>query len=91
MVNQYCCDISFINVHCDYHCICVWERYEINIGLGESYWHVQPFGSHDWAFDRHMIDLMVVLSFLYFVFKIQVGASGGCVDGYEGWEIGTLL
>jgi hypothetical protein len=52
---------------------------------------VRPFGLHDWAFDCHKIDLMVVLSFMSFVLEIQVGVSGDCMDGSEGWEGGALL
>jgi hypothetical protein len=52
---------------------------------------VRPLGLHDWAFDRHVIDLAVVLSFMSFVFEILVGAFGDCVDGSKGWEIGALL
>jgi hypothetical protein len=48
----------------------VWERYEFDIDFGEGYMHVRPFGSRDWALDRHMIDLAVVLSFLSLVLKI---------------------
>jgi hypothetical protein len=33
---------------------------------------------------------IVVLS-LPFVLETQVGASGDCVDGSEGWEIGAFL
>jgi hypothetical protein len=52
---------------------------------------VWSFGSHDWAFNRHMTDLTVILSFLSFVLEIQVGASGNCMDGFEGWEVGAFL
>jgi hypothetical protein len=38
-----------------------------------------------------MIDLMVVLSFLSFVFEIHVEPSSDCMNGSEGWEIGALL
>jgi hypothetical protein len=38
-----------------------------------------------------MIDMVVVLSFLSFVFEIQVGAFGVCVDSSKGWKIGALL
>jgi hypothetical protein len=31
---------------------------------------VRPFGSRDWALDRHVIDLAIVLSFLSFVLEI---------------------
>jgi hypothetical protein len=67
------------------------KGYELDIGFGESYRHVRPRGSHDCAFDHHMIDLTVVLSLLSFVFEIQVGASSDCMNGSEGWEIGVLL
>jgi hypothetical protein len=40
IVNQYSCGIPFIDVYCDYHCICVWEGYELDIGFGESYRHM---------------------------------------------------
>jgi hypothetical protein len=53
----------------------LWEGYKLDIGFGKSYKHVRPLGSHDWTFDRHAIDLIVVLSFLSFIFKIRVGAS----------------
>jgi hypothetical protein len=67
------------------------ERYKFDIIFGECYWRVRPLGLHDWAFDRHVIDLAVVLSFMSFVFEILVGAFGDCVDGSKGWEIGALL
>jgi hypothetical protein len=40
IINQYSCDISFIDVCCDYHCICAWEGYELDISFGEKYRHV---------------------------------------------------
>jgi hypothetical protein len=53
--------------------------------------HVRPFVSHDWAFDCHVIDLAVVLSFLSFVSEIHVGASSDFMDCSKGWEVGALL
>jgi hypothetical protein len=38
-----------------------------------------------------MIYLVIVVSSVPFILKIQVGASGDCVDGSEGWKIGVLL
>jgi hypothetical protein len=38
-----------------------------------------------------VIYLAIVLSSLHLILEIQVGASGDCVDGFEGWEIGVLL
>jgi hypothetical protein len=78
-------------VCCDDHGICVWEGYEFDIGLGEGQRHARAFGLHNWAFDRHVIDLAIVLSFLSFVLEIQVGASSDCMDGSEGWEVGAWL
>jgi hypothetical protein len=78
-------------VHGDYHCVYVWERCKLDVSYGEDYGHVQPLGLHDGAFDHHIIYLPVVLSLLFFVFEIQVGASGDYVDGSKGWEIGALL
>jgi hypothetical protein len=43
-----------------------------------------PFGPCDSAFDRHIDDLTVVLSPLYLVLEIQIGAYGDCVDSSKG-------
>jgi hypothetical protein len=67
------------------------ERYQLDVILTESYWDVQPLSFCDWAFDCHMIYLAIVVLSLFFVLKTQVGASGDCVDGFEGWKIGALL
>jgi hypothetical protein len=52
---------------------------------------MRPLGSCDCAFDRHMIYLVIVLSSMSLFLKTQVGTSGDCVDGFEGWEIGALM
>jgi hypothetical protein len=78
-------------VCCDYHFVYARERYKLDVSFGEGYLHMRPLGLHDWAFDRHVIDVAVVLSFLPFIFKIQVGDSGDSMDSSEGWEIGALL
>jgi hypothetical protein len=57
-------------VRCNDHDICVRERYEFDVGFAKGYGNVQLFGSRDWAVDRHMIDLAVVLSFLSLVLEI---------------------
>jgi hypothetical protein len=75
----------------DYHCIYVREGHKLDVSLGESYLHVRPFGSHDRAFDCHVIDLAVVFMFLSFVFNVEAEASGDSVDGSEGWEIGVCF
>jgi hypothetical protein len=67
------------------------ERYKLDVMFIESCWDVRPLSSHDWAFDRHMIYLAIVLLSLPLVLEIQVGASGDCVDGFEGWQTGALL
>jgi hypothetical protein len=67
------------------------ERYKLDVIFIESYWDMQPLGSHDWAFDRQMIFLVIVLSSLPLILKTQVRASCDCVDSSEGWEIGALL
>jgi hypothetical protein len=67
------------------------ESYQLDVFLTESYWDVQPLSFRDWAFDCHMIYLAIVVSSLSFVLKTQVVASGDCVDGFEGWEIGALM
>jgi hypothetical protein len=46
------------------------ERYKLDVGFTESYWHVQPLSSHDLTFGCHVIDLVVVLLFLPFVLEI---------------------
>jgi hypothetical protein len=84
VVNQYSCDIPFVNVHCDYHCVYVRERYKLDVSFSEGYGHMRALCSHDGAFDHHVIYLTVVLSLLSFIFEIQVGASNDCVDGSEG-------
>jgi hypothetical protein len=62
IVNEYSCDVPFVNVRCDDHGICVWEWYEFDVGLSESERYVRPFGSGYWAFDHHKIDLVIILS-----------------------------
>jgi hypothetical protein len=57
-------------MRCDDHGVCVWERYKFDVGFGKGYQSVQPFGSRNWALDRHMIDLAVVLSFQSLVLEI---------------------
>jgi hypothetical protein len=54
----------------DDHGICVRERYKCDVGFDKSYGNVWPFGLHDWALDRHMIDLVVVLLLLSLVLEI---------------------
>jgi hypothetical protein len=67
------------------------ERYQLDVILTESYWDVRPLNFCYWAFDRHIIYLEIVVSSLFFVLEAQVGASGDCVDGSEGWKIDALL
>jgi hypothetical protein len=43
---------------------------------------VRPFCSCDWAFDRHVVNFVVVFSFLPFVLEVQIGASDDYVDGW---------
>jgi hypothetical protein len=69
----------------------VWEGYKLDVIFIESYWDKRPLDSCDWAFNHHMIYLAIVLSSLALVPEIQVGASGDCVDGFGGWEIGALF
>jgi len=52
---------------------------------------MRPFGFYDWAFDRYMIHLTIVISFLPFGVEIDVRASGYCVDSTVSWEIAALL
>jgi hypothetical protein len=37
-----------------------------------------------------MIYLAIVLSPLSFILETQVGSSGDCMNGSEGWQIGAL-
>jgi hypothetical protein len=67
------------------------ERYQLDVIFTESYWDVRPLSCCHWAFDRHMIYFVMVVSSLFFVIESQFGAAGDCVDGSEGWEIGALL
>jgi hypothetical protein len=67
------------------------ERYKLDVILTESYRDVRPLSSCDWAFDRHMIYLAIILSPLSFILETQVGSFGDCVNGSEGCEIGALL
>jgi hypothetical protein len=78
-------------VRCDHHCVCVWERRELDVSLGESYLYVRPFGSHNRTFNCYVIDLAIVLSPLPHVFKTQVGTFGDGVYSFESWETGSLL
>jgi hypothetical protein len=80
-----------VDVCSDHHCILVQKRSEFDVAFHEGYLNVQPFGSHDGTFDYDVINLVIVLSLLPLVFKIQVGASGDGVYGSEGWKIGCLL
>jgi hypothetical protein len=76
---------------CYYHCICVWERYNLDVIFIENYRDMRPLSSHDWTYDRHTIYLAIVLLSLPLVLKIQVGASSDCVDSSKDWKIGALL
>jgi hypothetical protein len=78
-------------VRCDDNGIYAQERYEFDVGFGKGYDNVQPFGSRDWALDRNIIDLAVVLSFISLDLEIYVGASGDSVNGSKGQEIGVSL
>jgi hypothetical protein len=78
-------------VHYYYHLIYVRERYKLHVIFIESYRDRRPLSSQDWAFDRHMIFLMIVPSSLALILETQIGAFGDCVDGSEGWKIGALL
>jgi hypothetical protein len=69
----------------------VQEGCKLDVGFGEGYLHVRPLGSHDWAVDRYVINLAIVLSLLPLVLETQVGASGDGVSGFKCWEIGGLL
>jgi hypothetical protein len=57
-------------MRCDDHDVCVFEGYEFDVSFGQGYLNVRPFGSSDWALNQHMIDLVVVLSFLSLVLEI---------------------
>jgi hypothetical protein len=70
IVNEYSCDIPFVNVCCDDHDVCVWEGYMFDVDFDKGYRSMRPFDLHDWALDCHMIDLAVVLSFLSLVLEI---------------------
>jgi hypothetical protein len=91
IVDEYSCDIPFVNMCHNDHGICVWEGYEFDVSFGKGYQNVRPFGSHDWALDRHMIDLAVILSLLSLVLEIYVGASSYGVDGSKGHKIDILM
>jgi hypothetical protein len=52
---------------------------------------MRPFRLCDWAFDRHVVNLAIVLSHLSLVLKIQFGASRDCVESSEGWEVVVLM
>jgi hypothetical protein len=47
----------------------VQERYELDVGFGESYLDIRPHGSHDWTLDRYVINLAIMLSLLPLVFE----------------------
>jgi hypothetical protein len=64
------------------------ERHEIDVGFGESYIDMQPFGSHDWTLNQYMVNLAIMLLLLSLVVEGQVGASGDGVKCFEGWETG---
>jgi hypothetical protein len=52
---------------------------------------VRLFSLCDRAFDLHIVNLAAVFSLLPLVLEVQVGASGYCVVGSDGWEIVALL
>jgi hypothetical protein len=52
---------------------------------------VRSFCLYHRAFDDHMIDLVIVVSSLSFVFEINVGASDDCIDRSMGGEIVALV
>jgi hypothetical protein len=60
-------------------------RCELEVSFGESYLDMQPLGSHNWALDRYMVNLAVVLSLLPLVLESQVRVYDS-VYGSEGWE-----
>jgi hypothetical protein len=64
---------------------------KLDVGFGECYLNVRPFGSHDETFNCYVIDLAIMLSLLPLIFEIHVGASGDGVYGSKGWEIDNLL
>jgi hypothetical protein len=69
VINEHPRDIPLFDVCCDHYCICVWERCEFDVSLGEGYLYMRPLGSHDWAYNRYVIDLAIVLSLLPLIFE----------------------
>jgi hypothetical protein len=67
------------------------EGCKLDVRFNEGSLHVQPFGSHNWAFDRYVINLAIVLSLLPLILETQVRASGDGVHSFECWKIGGLL
>jgi hypothetical protein len=47
---------------------------------------VRPFALHDWTLDCYMVNLVIVLSLLPFIFEGYLGTSSDSVYGSEGWE-----
>jgi hypothetical protein len=52
---------------------------------------VRPFGFGDRTFDKHMIDLLVIVSMLPLVLKVDIGASGDGENCAMGGKVVTLL
>jgi hypothetical protein len=67
------------------------ERRKFDVSFGEGYLYLRPLGSHNWAFNRYMIDMVIIFSPLPLVLKTRVGTSGDGVYSSESWEIGGLL
>jgi hypothetical protein len=53
----------------DYHRVRVQERFNLDVSFGEGYLDVRPLGSQNWILDRYMINLVIMLSLLSFVFE----------------------
>jgi hypothetical protein len=78
-------------MHTNDHRIGVWETSKVNVYSCECYRHVRPFCLYHGAFDCHMFDLMIVISFLSLVLEISIRAFGNWVECAMFREIVVLL
>jgi hypothetical protein len=53
----------------DYYCVRVQERCKLDVSFSEGYLDMRSLGSHDGTLGRYMINLVIMLSLLPFIFE----------------------
>jgi hypothetical protein len=53
----------------------VQERCKLDVSFGEGYLDMRPLGSYDGTLDRYMINLVIMLPLLPFIFQGEIGTS----------------